>query len=87
MFIYSVFDKKGNFFTSQFFAKNDAEAVRSVARVANDSRSDLSMFPYDFALYCDGEFDSNNGLVSGFNPLKHVVDVDSLIKIETKGQA
>lgn len=82
MFIYSVYDKKGMCYRSQFFAQNDAEAIRAVARSANDSRTDLNMFSADFALYCNGEFNINSGSVAGIVPLKHIVDVNSLIRID-----
>lgn len=82
MFIYSVFDKKGIFHVNQFFAQSDAEAVRIFSRLANDSRSDVAMFPDEFALYCVGEFNSDNGIVSGIIPIKFVVEAMSVLKVE-----
>lgn len=82
MFIYSIYDKKGSFHISQFFARNDAEAVRQVGNAANDSRFDLHNYPCDFALYCNGEFNPDTGAVSPFSPIKFIVEVSSLIKAE-----
>lgn len=82
MFVFSVFDKKGNFHVDQFFAKNDAEAVRIIGRFANDGRSNLALYPDEFALYCVGEFDSDSGQLSGINPIKFVVEVNSLVKAD-----
>lgn len=85
MFIYSIYDKKGMFYISQFFARNDAEAVRQVGRAANDSRTDLCSYPDDFALYCNGEFDTNNGIITPIVPLKFVVEIRSLINEVAEG--
>lgn len=82
MFIYSVYDKKAMYHKSQFFERSDAEALRQFIRAANDSRTDICQFPADFDLYCLGEFDINNGVVSGFNPLKFIACAESLIKID-----
>lgn len=82
MFIYSVFDKKACYHKSYFFERSDAEAVRQFQRAVNDSRTDLNMFSNDFDLYCVGEFDINNGVVSGFNPIKFVCAATSLLKVD-----
>lgn len=82
MFIYSIYDKKGCFHVNQFFAKNDAEAVRVIGRMANDSRSDLALYPDEFSLFCVGEFNSDNGSISPITPIKFVVEVMSLIKVD-----
>lgn len=81
MLLYSVFDKKGKYFTSPFFARSDAEAVRSFSRIANDDRTDINQFPDDFALYCNGEFHSDIGTFSGSDPVK-LVDASLLIKTD-----
>lgn len=79
MFIYSIYDKKGNFFTNSFFDHSNAEAVRKFARLSNDSRTDVNMWPDEFALYCVGKFDPDNGTVAGVDPVKFVVDAISLL--------
>lgn len=87
MFIYSIFDKKANVHRTQFFASDDASAVRTVGNAANDNRTDLCNYPNDFALYCIGEFDINNGVVSGFVPVKFIVEVGSLVKIDKSAES
>lgn len=84
MFVYSIFDKKANVFVTPFFAWSDAEAVRSFLRLANDSRSDVNMFPDDFALYRNGKFDINNGNVSGITPVDFICNASSLLSIAQK---
>ena len=82
MFIYSVFDKKASVHTAPFFCANDASAVRAVGNAANDSRTDLCNYPYDFALYCIGEFNPDNGFVSGITPVRFIVEIGSLVKLD-----
>lgn len=82
MFIFSVFDKKAVYHKSQFFERSDAEAVRQFMRAVNDSRTDLNAFPDDFDLYCLGELDINNGVVSSFSPIKFICAASSLMKVE-----
>ena len=82
MFIYSIFDKKADAHRSQMVCSDDAEAVRAVARVANNGNSDLSMFCDDFALYNLGELNAHNGVISAYSPIKFVCNVSSLIKID-----
>lgn len=87
MFIYSVYDKKACVHTSPFFAVNNETAVRSFYRLANDNRTDVNMFPDDYALYRIGEFNSDHGSVAGFVPVEHLVDANSLIKLDKKSES
>ena len=87
MFIFTIYDKKACTHTSPFFAINHETAIRSFYRVAHDSRSDINMFPDDFALYCVGEFDSNNGIVSPLKIIEHVVDAYALIKVDKNSES
>ena len=87
MFIYSIFDKKAMYHRSQFFMRSDAEAVRQLHLAANDSRSDIAMFPDDFALYCLGEFNINDGVITPFAPIKFVCEAASLVKIDETSES
>ena len=82
MFIFTVYDKKACIHTSPFFAQNKETAVRSFFRLSNDSRSDVNLFPDDYALYCVGQFCDNDGSIAPFCPVEHVVDARALIKID-----
>lgn len=84
MLIFTVYDKKAFIHTSPFFAQNKETAVRSFFRLCNDSRTDVNMFPDDYALYCIGEFHDNDGSIVPFFPVEHVVDARALIKIDNK---
>jgi len=87
MFIYSIFDKKANVHRSQLVCGDDAEAVRSVARVANNGNSDLFMFCDDFALYNLGELNVNSGAIAPYSPIKFVCNVSALIKIDKSSES
>lgn len=80
MFIYSIFDKKANVHRSFMACSDDATAMRSVARVANDGNSDLFTYCDDFALYNLGNVDINSGVITPVSPINFVCDVNSLIK-------
>ena len=87
MFIYSIFDKKAHVHRTQMVLRDDAEAVRSVARAANNGNSDLFMFCDDFALYRLGELDVNTGAITVDCPIIFVCNVSSLIKIDKQSES
>lgn len=59
--IFSLFDKKGGFYTAPFFVRAEGEASRLVAQRANDPQHPIGQFPDDFALYHLGSFDDQSG--------------------------
>ena len=86
MFIYSIFDKKALSFGPLFTCENDDVARRTVS-ISLYKDSLLSGAPGDFSLYCLGEYNSNDGSVSGFTPVNLVCEILSLIKVDKKGEA
>lgn len=87
MLLFTVYDKKACIHKSQFFAVNKEDAIRSFYRLANDSRSDVNMFPDDFALYYVGEFYDHDGSFVSVQPVEHVIDAMSLIKVVKNGES
>ena len=87
MFIYSIFDKKANVHRTQMVCRDDAEAVRAVARAANNGNSDLFMFCDDFALYNLGELNVNTGSIAPNVPIDFVCNVSSLIKSDKNSES
>lgn len=61
--VYAVFDKKAKVFASPYIAKHQAEAVRNIARVANDENSSLNKYAEDFALYLVCQFSEESAIV------------------------
>lgn len=86
MFIYSVFDKKAVSFGPLFTAENDEVAKRLVC-VSLCKDTLLSSAPADFSLYCLGEYDSDNGSVSGISPVNLICEVLSLIKVDKNSES
>ena len=82
MSIFTIFDKKACIHTSPFFAPNKETAVRTLFRLVNDSRSDVNLFPDDYALYCVGEFHDHDGSIVPIVPINYIVDARSLLKID-----
>lgn len=87
MLLFTVFDKKIPVHKSPFICETTEDAIRSFYRLANDSRSDVNMFAGDFALYRVGELDLNTGHLSAFEPVEHVVDALSLIKVDKSNES
>ena len=79
MSIYSIFDKKANVHRSFMACSDDATALRSVARVANDGNSDLFMYCDDFAIYNLGDVNINSGVITPVSPIIFVCNVSSLV--------
>ena len=61
MFCFSVFDKKSQSFATPFFCVNHEVAMRSFVDLCRDERTLVAQHPYDFDLYCLGEFNSETG--------------------------
>lgn len=55
--IYAVFDLAAQAFLPPFLAPTEAIATRSFAQIACDPKSEISKYPYDYALYSLGEWD------------------------------
>lgn len=87
MFVYSIFDKKANVHRSQMVCADDTEAVRAIARVANNGNSDLFMFCDDFAVYNLGELNIDTGRITPYSPIKFICNVSILIKSEKTGES
>ena len=86
MFIYSIFDKKAVSFGPLFTCANDELAKRLVAvELLKDSM--LASCPTDFSLYCLGEYNSDNGNVSGFSPINIVCEVIALVKVDKNSES
>lgn len=86
MFIYSIFDKKAVSFGSLFISENHDTAKRAVVSSLYDE-SLLSRFPSDYSLYCLGEFDTDNGDVSGISPVEFVCEILSLLRVDKNGKS
>ena len=78
MKIYSVYDDKAQVWTQPFFQMNDAVAQRSISNAANQEGHNFNMNPEDYALYCIGEFNDEDGTIVSTNT--KLLDVATLIR-------
>ena len=75
---YAVFDIKAQVFTQPFFQLNDAVAQRIIQNAANSEGHNYNLNPEDFELWCIGEYNDQDGLLT---PSKSkILDVATLIK-------
>lgn len=70
--IYSVYDKKGCFYSNPFCVNNAIEAVRSFQQAVLDKNTQLSTYPEDFSLFYLGQFDEDKGTFEILN-IPHLV--------------
>jgi len=78
---YSVYDNKALRYFPPYFASTDGEAVRNFADMANDSQTNIGRHPSDYVLYFVGSYDDSNGLFQAEQPMRHVADATSLLKL------
>ena len=75
---YSVFDSKAEVYSQPFFQLNDAVAQRIIANAANSEGHNYNLNPEDFELWCIGEYNDEDGMMT---PSKtKILDVATLIK-------
>ncbi|QXP08612.1 MAG: nonstructural protein [Arizlama microvirus] len=65
--LFCVYDSKAKVFKMPHFTRTNGDALRGFALAANDSKTEISMFPEDFTLMEIGEFDDVTGKVTGPN--------------------
>lgn len=59
--IFSLYDKKGQIYTTPFFFSQVGEATRALDGIVNNGQTQVSQYPDDFAMYKIGEFDDVSG--------------------------
>lgn len=83
MFIYSIYDRKAQYFLPVFQLKADGEAIRAFTNMVVSSDTDVSRYPGDFDLVKLASFDQHSGaLVSHqYEPL-----LNGLVALTTSNQ-
>lgn len=77
--MFSIRDSKGEFYSSPFYKKTDAEAQRDFATLVRDGNNQVSKYPEDFDLYFIGTFDDITGKVDALATPHHVIKATALI--------
>jgi hypothetical protein len=58
---YIIFDKQAKSFNQPMFLANDAVAIRQIRNELMNPNSQISLSPQDFAIYSNGEYDTETG--------------------------
>jgi hypothetical protein len=58
---YVIRDNKAGGYMTPFYSLNLQEAIRSFTRAADDSHTNINLFPEDFDLYHLGSFNQDSG--------------------------
>lgn len=67
--VFSVFDAKLAAYNVPFFARTEADAIRSFGDLVVDPRSRVAQHKEDYSLYCVGTFDDDTGLLVPTSPV------------------
>jgi len=62
--MFTVFDSKGDVYSSPFYALTDQAAVRTFADAVNTPDSPYNKHPEDYAVYAIGDFDDRTGILT-----------------------
>lgn len=79
MIIFSVYDKKAEYFLQPMFARNAAQMLRDLSDVVANRDSLLGKHPEDYAVYQLAQFDEISGAIFECNRVK-LGDCDSLFR-------
>lgn len=61
---YCLLDMKAGAFATPFFMHHDAQAVRAVTELGQDTNTTVGRYPADFALCMVGTFDDASGVLT-----------------------
>lgn len=59
--VFSVYDTATETFSTPFYAKTEAEALRNFRSAATNEDNQIGQYPGDYHLYSIGEFTDHNG--------------------------
>ena len=79
--VYSVYDKKGCFYSNPFIVDNAIQAVRSFQQAVMDKGTQISMYPDDFALFYFGTFDEDKGTFDLLAVPHHVHEAIEFVQV------
>lgn len=82
---YSIFDDKALVYHQPFFAPTNGAALRMFSDSANDTNTSIGRHPGDYRLYCIGHYNDQDGVMTPYSPMEHVVDAVALLTIKPKG--
>lgn len=78
--VFSIYDSKVALFSSPFFMRSAAEAVRAFTDTVNNPDTTIHRHPDDYTLFKLGEFDADAGTFENMPAPLSVVSARDLVK-------
>lgn len=72
--IYSVYDRKAQYYLPLYIADSDAQAERQFSNVVVTSETDISKYPADFDLVCVGTMNMENAEILPKRPVDLIIN-------------
>lgn len=83
--MYAIYDSKINEYLTPFFAPGDKHALRILSgSLVGDSQ--LLLYPSDYSLWCLGDFDTEEGLLSQ-GAMKEISSIRNLVPVSLRSSA
>lgn len=79
--LYSIYDRKAQYYLPPFNSRSEAEAVRTFTEAVMTSETPISQYPADFDLVQIGSMDLDSGAVGGLDHIKIVIN--GLVALES----
>lgn len=80
MKVFTIYDRKGEYYGSPFFAPSVGIALRNFAELASDDKSSVFKYPLDFVLFELGSFDDHDGSFSCHPTPRDVGNAESVLR-------
>lgn len=72
--VYSLYDRKAQYYLPLFTMRSDADAVRQFASIVTTSDTPISQYPADYDLVRLGSIDLETGLINPEYPVGTVIN-------------
>lgn len=73
-YIYSIYDRKTQYYLPVFAMRADADAIRQFAEIVTSSDTPISKYPADYDLVRLGAIDLNTGYIQPETPVGTIVN-------------
>lgn len=74
---YAIYDSKAEAYLTPVFMPNDGTAIRAISDKLLENNTDNNLWRHaeDYTLFCVGEWDEEDGLITGQNPMSVVTAI------------
>lgn len=84
--IFTLYDKKGQIYTTPFFMLQIGEATRALDGIVNNQQTQVAQYPDDYALYKIGELDDHTGKLTPLDVPEFVAEASQYVRKEVKDE-